>query len=311
MKNGTHLLPNSSVLRHFLLITFLLVSAIMLMVSCKKQNSLIPETDNKVFGDYWFRGKAEISSYALRQSRNGTIHDGQTIMVFVTEDFSKSQHVKLDEPHRSNTDAVRVLKLNTQKKFVTGIHNYSLMNSVYMPLDHSEYPHSFKLTSSIQEWSGQSFMQAEWKSNRYDIQQFSTVEPKGDSKFSLAQCWLEDELWALIRIAPNTLPLGEIKMIVSAFYLHLSHKENKVYNATTSLVKAADHYTYSILYPELHRKMEIEFELIFPYRILGWKESDGSNEVSSGRLQKTMMSDYWVHNQDVDETLRDSLQLIN
>ncbi|MDP7238046.1 MAG: hypothetical protein QGI34_15090, partial [Candidatus Latescibacteria bacterium] len=40
------------------------------------------------FGDYWYQGKAEITSYTLKQARYGEIHDGHVVLIFVTEDFS-------------------------------------------------------------------------------------------------------------------------------------------------------------------------------------------------------------------------------
>ncbi len=281
------------------------------LVSCKRHVSPIPEIDARAFGDYWYSGKAEISSYALSQSRYGTLHDGNTVMVFVAEDFSKSKHVKLDEPAKHQSDAVKVLKLNTSKKFITGIYDYSMMSSVFMPIDHAQHPHSLKLTSSIQEWCGQTFMQANWKGNRYEIQQMSYFESEGDSKINLSNGLLEDELWTLIRIAPNTLPIGEVKMIASSFYLRLSHKENKVYDALTSLDTIGLDYLYTIHYPELKRTLEIEFEKSFPYRIMGWKESYGENEVTTGKILNTIMSAYWEHQRPEDEVMRDDLDLIH
>jgi hypothetical protein len=231
------------------------------------------------------------------------------VLVFLAEDFSKSKQVKLDEPHKHKTDAIRIIKMNSSTEFVTGINKYTMMNTVYMPVDHKAYPHSLKLTSSTQAWDGQSFMQINWKGNRYEVEDFSYFEPEGDSKYSLARGWLEDEIWTLIRIAPNTLPIGEVKMIVSASFVRLAHCKNKVYDALTSLTKSDSHYTYSIHYPELKRTLDIDFETEFPYRILGWKEVSGANEITTGSLLKTIMSDYWSKNQSADESLRDSLKL--
>lgn len=294
-----------------LLKSILVLSVLFPLMSCKGQTSPIPKTDAQLFGEYWFKGKAEIASYELSQARYGDTHDGTTVMVFVTEDFSKSKQVKLEEPEKYKSDAVKVMKLNTNKEFVTGIYKYSMMSSVYMPLDHSEYPHSFKLTASAQDWCGQSFMQANWKGNRYEIQSFSYFEKEGDKKFALPRGMLEDELWTLIRVAPETLPVGEVKMIASALFLRLSHTENKVYDAVTSLVKKDDHFTYTINYSEIKRHLEIDFEKHFPYKILGWKETYGDHEITTGKLLNSVMSDYWMHNHPQDEILRDDLDLLH
>lgn len=309
MKNGMWQKLNKLLLLQHLHSSHGLALLFLLFASCSKPKSPIPETNEQVFSDYWYKGVAEITSYELSQSRYGGTHDGESVLVFVAEDFSKQKHVKLDEPHKHKSDAIRIIKLNTSKEFVTGIYKYTMMNSVYMPVNHSEYPHSLKLTSSTQEWCGQSFMQVNWKGNRYEVQEFSYFESAGDSKYSLARGWLEDEIWTLIRIAPNALPIGEVKMIVSAFYVRFAHCENKVYDAMTSLTKSEEHYTYSIHYPELKRTLDIDFESDFPYRILGWKEVAAGNEITTGRLLNTIMSAYWTKHQSVDEILRDSLNL--
>jgi hypothetical protein len=280
-----------------------------LAIACKNERSPVPEHDLKVFNAYWHQNKAEVSSYALHQSRYGSNFEGTSVLLFVAEDFSKSKYVKLDEPEKYKSDATSVLKFIMNKEFVTGIYKYSMMNSVFTPMEYKEFPHSLKLTTGVQDWCGQSFLQTIWKGNRYEVEQFSYFEKEGDLKHSMANTWLEDEMWNKIRISPNELPVGEIKMIASAFYLRLSHKPNKVYAAQTAVITSADHYTYAIHYPELSRTMAIDFEISFPHKILGWKETYGINEVTTGTLLTSIMTDYWNHNHQVDEGLRDSLQL--
>ena len=72
------------------------------------------------FDAYWYQGKAEITSYRLEQARYGEIHPGHAVLVFVTEDFSRTKQVKLDNPRAAGNDAVKILKLNATKKFNTG-----------------------------------------------------------------------------------------------------------------------------------------------------------------------------------------------
>src|SRR5438105_8601198 len=86
---------------------------------------------------YWTQGKAEITSYKLTQSRYGELHEGDAVLIFVSEPFSRSKQVKLDDWQSAGNDAVEVLKLNFTKKFVTGIYPYSLMFSVFTPADGS------------------------------------------------------------------------------------------------------------------------------------------------------------------------------
>ncbi len=71
---------------------------------------------SKNFSDYWYQGKAEVSSYKLQQARYGALNEGSAVLIFVTEDFSKDKHVKLDNPAQAGDEAVKVMKLNLTKK---------------------------------------------------------------------------------------------------------------------------------------------------------------------------------------------------
>ena len=287
----------------------LLSTVLWIAVACKKERSPVPQNDQLTFDTYWYQDEAEISSYTLQQSRYGTTHDGKAVLIFEAEDFSKKKFVKLEEPQKSSADATRVLKFNMNKEFVTGLSKNSMMISVFTPTDYKQFPHSLKLVAGTQDWSGQSFSQFLWKGNRYEVVQYSYVESQGDGEYSMVNTWLEDEMWNKIRVAPNTLPIGDVKMIASASYLQLSGKPNKIYKAKTAVVQSAQHYTYSIQYPELSRTLAIDFEIAFPHKILGWKETYGINEVTTGTLLTTIMSDYNAHRLPQDEALRDSLLL--
>jgi hypothetical protein len=89
---------------------------------------------SKASKTYWFDGKAEVASYRLSQNRYTELHDGQAVLIFVSEDFSKSKQVKLDNPSKSGYDKVSVLKMNMTKTFLTGIYPYSIINSVIYPV---------------------------------------------------------------------------------------------------------------------------------------------------------------------------------
>ena len=188
-------------------------------------------TDHKTFGDYWYQGKAEITSYEMEQARYGEIRKGHAVLIFVTEDFSKSKQVKLDNPQKDPEDAVKILKLNFVRKFITGIYPYSIMTSVFTPVELSSHPNTLKLSFSSQEWCGNVHTQANHKKNRYEFNSYSYFESEGDAKFELEDAILEDELWTRIRISPDRLPVGNIKIIPSLLSSRLKHFELKVENA--------------------------------------------------------------------------------
>ncbi|MGB3364388.1 MAG: hypothetical protein WBB48_06385, partial [Thermodesulfobacteriota bacterium] len=145
--------------KSILAIAIFVVLANFSVVESQELDSSSSVVDSEEFKAYWYDGKAEITSYKLEQARYGELHEGYAVMVFVTEDFSKTKQVKLDNPQNANGDDVKVLKLNRIKKFDTGIYRYSMMDSVFTPVYIGEHPNTLKITSSSQEWCGNTFTQ--------------------------------------------------------------------------------------------------------------------------------------------------------
>ncbi|RTE52215.1 septum formation inhibitor Maf [Arenibacter aquaticus] len=262
------------------------------------------------FKEYWYAGKAEITSYTLEQARYGEIRDGQAVLIYVTEPFLANKQVKADESHPSN---VSVLKLNSTKKFLTGIYPYAIMNSSFYPV--SDQQHAIKLSTSVQEWCGQVFTQLNNR-KQFEINSFSYFESEGDRFFKLDKAYLENEIWNKIRINPNNLPVGAISMIPSLEYIRLSHKDLKAYAAEAKLDTKDKLSTYSITYPELKRTLSINFNSSFPYEIDNWTESYPSGSGANSQMLttrankiKTLKRAYWKENSNSDVFLRDSLGL--
>lgn len=259
---------------------------------------------------YWYAGEAEITSFKLKQARYGEIREGNAVMIFVTEPFSKKSMTKADRPSENDPS---VLKLNHTKNFNTGIYPYSMMTSSFVPFN--EGKHSLKITSSSQEWCGHTFMELENKS-KFEIETRSYFEGE-TGEINLSKEYLEDDIWSLIRLRPESLAEGTGKMIPSFFYLRMSHAETKAYNCTMKKSKLDDGTSsYEINYPELERTMVINYETEFPHKILGWNETHfsgfGSGKkkmVTSGERIKTIKSAYWGKNGNKDEFLRGELGL--
>jgi len=275
--------------------------------------------DSQEFKDYWYDGKAEITSYKLEQARYGELHAGYAVHVFVTEDFSKSKQVKLDDPQNADGDDVKVLKLNRIKKFDTGIYRYSMMDSVFTPVYIDKYPNTLKITSSSQEWCGNTFTQLNLDSNGYEVRSFSYFESEGDREFNLQKEILEDELWARIRLDPKSLPQGRIKIIPAAMASRLTHRELEVEIAEASLQEDFDDpnlMNYKLVYDDSGRTMEITFNKAFPYEIISWEESSVSGFGKEAKIlttkatrNKVLISDYWKQNKTIDRVLRKKLGL--
>ncbi|TCI85123.1 septum formation inhibitor Maf [Tenacibaculum sp. M341] len=265
---------------------------------------------NKKLKDYWFDGNAEISSYNLEQVRYGEVHKGTATLVYVTEPFSKNSNTKADYPNKNN---VSVLKLNTTKKFTTGIYPYSMMNSTFFPFENESS--SLKIASSMQEWCGMTYV--EMKNKKDLIFNFNSYfEGASFKNKKISKAILEDDLWSYIRLNPESLPTEKHTVIPSFFYLNSMHKDFKGYEADITL-DANDTFTvYKIEYPSLHRVLEITFSSNFPYKIISWKETYdsgyGKNRKTSttkATLLKTLKIDYWNKNKNSDHYLRKELKL--
>lgn len=265
----------------------------------------------KEFNDYWYSGKAELDAYNLKQARYGEIHDGKAVLIFVTEPFSRSKQVKLDYPEKYGVDKQSVLKLNFTKKFTTGIYPYSMMMSAFTPVE--EANPSPKISMSSQEWCGHVYSQLNLNKENYHLSSFSYFEQEGDLEKDIPAGLLEDELWNLIRINPDKLPIGDLQIIPSLFHTRLLHKELKAKSVHASMVKHEDYNVYSLEYPDDKRVISITFENQFPFKVLSWREKivglDGKEIITSAVLDKTLVIDYWSKHKNSDRYLRDSLNL--
>ena len=262
---------------------------------------------------YWYAGKAEITTYILKQSRYGEIHDGNLTNIFVTEDFSPSRQVKLNDPDAAGSGKIKVLKLNQAVKFVTGIYPYSMMLSAFSPIDINNYPHLIKISASSQEWCGNSFFQLNNRNNKYLIEQRSYFEQEGDQDLSIDPILLEDELWNIMRIDPARLPQGEHMILPGSLYLRLSHNSTTPVKARLEMIPGDSNYVYTIDFPSLKRSLKITIEKKFPYQIVEWSDSfpgmDGKLLTTTAVRNKTMMIDYWIKHKNEDRKLRGELGL--
>lgn len=295
-------------------IGYLLLTALF-VISCESPSQSQSGQDfyeTEDFKKYWYNGLAELSSYDLTQSRYGDLHEGEAVLIFVTEDFSKSKQVKLDNPAEAPADVEKVLKLNSTRNFNTGIYPYSMMASVFSPVTLSESNHSLKTAASIQEWCGHTYAQLNRRKKSYEASLHSYFESEGDEERELDLTWLEDELWNMIRIDPSRLPVGNFKVIPGSFSLRLQHLPFEANEVQASLLEEEAAMTYTLNYPGPERTLEISFSKASPYQILGWKEttiSRGKKLSTIAKLRKSMRLDYWNKNGVEDLPLRDSLML--
>ena len=294
----------------------LFIFSALLILSCKEQPKTDTQTSynqvesvtektklpafktNKQFNDYWYSGQAEITSYQLEQSRYGEIRTGTAVLVFVTEPFLKNDQVKADQNNPSN---INVLKLNATKKFNTGIYPYSIMQSTFYPVANNQ--HALKVSASVQEWCGHVYTQLNNR-EQFQVTSHSYFQGEADQNFNLEKNILENQIWTQLRIDPNSLPVGNIKIIPSLEYTRLNHKPLKAYNAFAE--NKPGQYTLKI--KDLDRQLTIKYNPSFPYIIQSWEETQNGNTTKATKI-KTLQSDYWNKKSNSDLELRQTLGL--
>lgn len=250
----------------------------------------------KRFNNYWGgEAPAEINRYRLTQARYGESHNGYILQIFVPEHFLPEKQVK-DENNPARSGSIRVLKLNQIRRFVTGLYDYSLMTSVFQPIDSPRHP-VLKITHSGQDWCGQLFSQLNYRAGKYQYRLFSYFGDESDQEKNLPRAFPEDALFTQLRLGPDSLPVGNTTMIPAAHFLRLRHqpagarkvftRRKTVTRASTSLrqalneIKVAGYENppaekisiYQIEYKDLDRSVEIAYKPNFPYTVLAWRET--------------------------------------
>jgi len=282
------------------------------LVSCqtKTQNKAVYDNFEKrnlstEFKSYWYDGNAELTSYDLEFYRYGEKRKGKAMLIFVTEDFLSEAQVKAN----SKSETTRsVMKLNSTKKFNTGIYPYSIMQSAFFPL--GEQRPLLKLTSSVQEWCGQSYAQLNHRGD-FKLRTHSYFEGEADSTFILKPVLTENQIWIQLRIAPKELRLGKQDILPDFSFLQLNHEKFKTYSASIEQ-KENDYLTTTLRYNQLGRVLKIYQEKSFPFEITKWEEMEIKGKdtlISKANKLQTLKTKYWQKNSDKYLHLRDSLSL--
>lgn len=323
--SGLNPLPHL-VLEHIMktFLPLLLLASFFACNAVQDQSAQLPKAKDAAPGhfsgsltEYWYEGKAEINTYSLEQARYGATRPGQVTMVFVSEDFLTDKQVKND--NYTNPNSTPTLKTNIIRRFVTGIYDYSIMTSVFTPTKTSEQPHTLKVSTSMQDWCGQTYTQLNYADGgRWDKQLRSYFEQEGDLNEEIPADFLEDELFNRIRSGWEDLPVGEFNIVPSTSYLLMTHKPYQAQRATVTINTYEGNEeepikkSYKINYGTDGRELEIFFDPAPPYVISGWEEtypSRGKTLVTKAHLTHQVRAPYWNQNSVADEGLRAEIGL--
>lgn len=302
----------------YVLISLITGLTIFAFLWCKAESGLniLPEyaernsSEDSLFNSYWYADKAEINAYKLTQSRYGELHKGTATLIFVTEPFLQKKGVKPDNSGTSS-GGIQVLKMNSLKKFGTGIYPYSMMLSTFTAIEEGQGV--IKVSASGQEWCGHIFSQMNKKDEHYNVVSYSYFEEEGDRQFELPTELTEDEIWSQIRIDHKSLPIGEMDIIPGLYYTRLEQHKLEVEKAIATLESSIKESTYTLTYPARKRTLAITFETEFPYKIIKWEETYADRRAPNKRLTTTAILDqsrnidYWNYSSEKYKDIRKEL----
>lgn len=254
------------------------------------------------FESYWYQGKAELSRFTLRQDRYGETHEGEAVLIFVTEPFLPDLQVK----HESgNHESISVLKLNAYRHFYTGIYPYTIMTSSFVPAAEGL---ELKVSTSVTEWCGNAYAQLNRREDGLHVTVHSYFQNEADHSEVVAAAPSEDGLWARMRRDPMAIEDGEIDLIPALHWLRLRHQPVRPRRAEIE-VSHGDEHVLTVSYPEAGRRLRIRFEKDFPHAVIGWEEQEPEGGRTVAERTHAIMDDYWSHNGADDGAYRRVLGL--
>lgn len=274
------------------------------------------------FWSHWGDGRAEMNSYRATIPRYDEPREGELVLIYVTEPHDRRRWIKDDgaeAPHR-----VEVMKLNLSLKFLTGIYPYSVMTSVFSPVDdwRSERFQPAKIGHSVQEWCGHYLHQVWPGSDAMRSLRVSYFASDGESLTRSevpAGTLYEDGLLIQLRELDGPFAGGEDwegwivpslwnvrRGVASPAPVEAEIGRERI--SPSSSVGAEDPDApgltrFTLRYGDYWREYDVESRE--PRRILGWRTSLGDTV----RLVETRRLPYWTENDPNGRRLRTELGL--
>ncbi len=278
------------------------------VVSCSrpastKTPSVVKVPASKAFWKHWSDGRAEVTGYAIQESRYGHLRRGTTVLIYVTEEVDGRTWVKDDGGKVPARHKRAVIKLNHVQTFRTGIYPYRVMTSVFAPVNGGDAGPGrerfapTKISLSAQEWCGHVFQILRPWSHHFKSDLHSYFGGEGDRKERVTTSGgtlYEDALPIQLRELDGPFAGGRDwsgEVVPSLWASRKSHQRLAPVRATitrTETTSAGVAITRFRLARGRYWKV-FDVERVSPRRLLSWRDSDGS----AGRLLKTARLPYW------------------
>jgi hypothetical protein len=266
-----------------------------------------PATASPAFWAHWGDGKAELSGYAVTASRYGAPRDGRVVLIYVTEPMDRRNWIKDDAGDVPREDRVNVMKLNHVLKFQTGIYPYSVMTSVFAPVDgfSAERFAPAKVALSAQEWCGHVYQRLIARPDAFDSEVRSYFHAEGDRDTTVKippGTLYEDALLIQLRELDGPFAGGKDwtgSIVPSLWSQRKRHTALDPGPATIRRESATRDglpvTRFTLTYGSVSTLYEVEKAA--PRRVLFWKSSDGDE----ARILKTARLPYWQLHDPGDE----------
>ncbi len=244
---------------------------------------LAPAAPDPAFGAYWHDGKAELDGYRYTVIRYGQRRRGQCVAVYVTEPFSRTKRVKVDDASKKPEDTFDVLKLNLVRDFQTGIYDYNTMTSLFV---RSEDFEPVKVSFASTEWCGNVYEELLINPGRVSQRLSSYFEDESAAREERRPKGglLEEELFVKLRgLRGDYLPAGAsrtVPFLPGAFRRRLTHRplgwteariERLAAPRTVSVPAGAFRTTvYTVSTGNGHEGVFF-IEAAYPHRIVRWE----------------------------------------
>jgi hypothetical protein len=259
------------------------------------------------FSAHWHDGKAELDGYRLTVSRYGQDRAGSAVMIFVTEPFSKTKKVKVNDHTKNPDDVIDVLKLNLVRDFQTGIYDYNTMVSVFSRTSDFQ---PVKVTFTSAEWCGHVYSELLFDDTKIRAHNYSYFEDESETRVLPRPEGVvsEDNLFILLRgLRDDYLGPGESKTVdylPGEFVSRLTHKKLNLTKATISRRMGSEQVTVpagefaAIVYDVSvdGRDGAFYIEEAYPHRIVRWELSPDVK----GELTGSKRLEYWRLNREGD-----------
>ena len=279
-----------------------------MILACGGLSSAGPAaTASPAFWKVWGDGKAELSGYAITTTRYGVPREGRVVLIYVTEPMDRRNWIKDDAGDVPIEERVNVLKLNNVLKFQTGIYPYSVMTSVFAPVDTlaAERFAPAKIAMGAQEWCGLVYEKVIPAPQAFTSELRSYFHAEGDRDATVKTppgTLYEDALLIQLRELDGPFARGKSWAGSIVPSLWSQRKGHTALGPVAATIKREDATRdglpvtrFTLSYGSVVTTYDVEKAA--PRRVLGWKTSGGDE----AKLLKTTRLPYWQLNAPGDE----------